>query len=73
MKVKNGDSTCLAEKRDEVEGEASKKPTSCFKIGRDAPIYKGQIFQDIGYLGNMKAIQEILGDTYQFPDDVLHT
>jgi hypothetical protein len=43
---------------------------SRFKLARDAPICEGQLFDDIGYLGDTKATRDILLGTYQFPSDM---
>ena len=40
-----------------------------FKLARDAPICSGQLFDDVGYLGDTKATRDILMGSYVFPPD----
>jgi hypothetical protein len=66
----NGEPNRLYETREEVEEQASKKLTARFKIARDAPISEGQLFDDIGYLGDTASTKAILEGTYKFPPNM---
>jgi hypothetical protein len=46
------------------------KLSNRFKLARDAPISKGQLFDDIGYLGDTACTKAILEGTYKFPPDM---
>lgn len=60
--------------QEEVEEQASKQLTARFKLARDAPISKGQLFNDIDYLGDTACTKAILEGTYEFtPDMCPHT
>ena len=56
----NGEADRLYETQEEVEEQASKKLTARFKIARDAPISQGQLFDDIGYLGDTASTKAII-------------
>ena len=72
IKVKGDDDAEdeIYETREEVEDHASRKLKARFKLARDAPISQGQLFDDIGYLGNTASTKAILEGTYEFPPDM---
>ena len=70
IKVKSDEGDRLFDTRDEVEKHAARRLTDRFKLARDAPISSGQLFDDIGYLGDTTATRAILEGTYEFPPEM---
>lgn len=56
--------------REGVEEQAARRLTDRFKLARDAPISQGQLFDDIGYLGDTSSTRAILEGTYDFPPEM---
>jgi hypothetical protein len=54
----------------EVEEQAACRLTDRFKLARDAPICSGQLFDDIGYLGDTQCTKAILEGTYAYPPEM---
>jgi hypothetical protein len=52
-----------------VEQGAASVLQERFCLGRRAPMCSGQLFSDIGYIGDTAATQSILEGTYSFPPD----
>ncbi len=40
-----------------------------FRLAYSVPCYRRQIFDDLGFMGNMKCAQQILEGTYEYPPD----
>jgi hypothetical protein len=72
IKVKGDDGADdeLYETQEEVEEHATHKLKAQFKLARDAPISQGQLFDDIGYLGDTVSTKAILEGTNEFPPDM---
>jgi hypothetical protein len=54
----------------EVEEQTARRLTDRFKLARDAPICLGQLFDDIGYLGDTQCTKAILEGTYAYPPEM---
>jgi hypothetical protein len=40
-----------------------------FRLADSAPCYQGQLFDDLGFMGDTKCAQKILKETYDYPPD----
>ena len=40
-----------------------------FRLAHSAPCYRGQLFDDLGFMGDTECAQKILEGTYQYPPD----
>lgn len=60
----------IYETRAKVEEHSARKLTSRFKLARHTSIEEGQLFDDIGYLGDTTSTRAILEGTYEFPPDM---
>ena len=54
---------------DEILGQLSSHFAQRFRLAFSAPCHNGQLFSDIGFLGDTAAAQAILEGRYEFPDD----
>jgi hypothetical protein len=70
IKIKTAIGDVTYDTRQEVEEQAARKLTDRFKLARDAPISRGQLFDDIGYLGDTTSTRAILEGTYEFPPEM---
>jgi hypothetical protein len=70
VKIRQGDEDLLFNTQAGVEQQGARKLMDRFKLGRTAPISAGQLFDDIGYLGDTTSIQAILEGTYEFPPEM---
>ena len=43
-----------------------------FQLAYSAPCYRGQLFNDLGFMGDTKCAQQILKGTYEYPPDTRH-
>ena len=55
---------------DEVFQKVSTNLSECFRLAFSAPAYKGKLFDDIGFLGDIDVARQILEGTYVFPPDI---
>jgi hypothetical protein len=70
IKIKTAAGDVTYDTRQDVEEQAARKLTDRFKLARDAPISSGQLFDDIGYLGDTTSTRAILEGTYEFPPEM---
>jgi hypothetical protein len=47
----------------------SKHLSQQFRLPHSAPCYQGQLFDDLGFMGDTKCAQKILEGTYEYPPD----
>jgi hypothetical protein len=47
----------------------SKHLSQQFRLAHSAPCYQGQLFDDLGFMGDTKCAQKILERTYEYPPD----
>ena len=66
IRVKDKDGYTLYDTQSGVETHAPRLLVGRFKLARDAPICEGQLFDDIGYLGNTKVTSDNLLGNYPF-------
>jgi hypothetical protein len=43
--------------------------SECFCLAYSAPCYKGQLFDDLGFMGDTECSKQILEGTYEYPSD----
>lgn len=70
IKIKTDEEDLLFDTQSGVEQQASRKLTDRFKLARGAPISSGQLFDDVGYLGDSTSTRAILEGTYEFPPEM---
>ena len=70
IKIKQGEVDLLFDTWEGVEEQAARKLTDRFKLGRDAPISSGELFDDIGYLGDTTLTRAILEGSYEYPPEM---
>jgi hypothetical protein len=70
IKIKTDGEDLLFNTQAGVEEQASRKLTDLFKLACGAPISSGQLFDDIGYLGDTTSTRAILEGTYECPPDM---
>ena len=54
---------------DEIFGKVSSHLAQRFRLAFSAPCHRGQLFDDIGFLGDTAAARDILQGAYEFPPD----
>jgi hypothetical protein len=47
----------------------SKHLSQHFRLAHSAPCYQGQLFNDLGFMGDTKCAQKILKEMYKYPPD----
>jgi hypothetical protein len=47
----------------------SKHLSQQFRLAHSAPCYQGQLFDDLGFMGDTKCAQKILKGMYKYPPD----
>jgi hypothetical protein len=70
IKIKQGEVDYIFDTQEGVEEQVARKLTDWFKLGCDAPISSGQLFDDIGYLGDTTSTRAILEGTYEYPPEM---
>jgi hypothetical protein len=53
----------------EMFEHTSKHLSQRFRLAHSAPCYQGQLFDDLGYMGDTKCARKILKGTYEYPPD----
>jgi len=43
--------------------------SQCFRLAHSAPSYRGQLFDDLGFTGDIECAQKIFEGTYKYPPD----
>ena len=70
VKVKTADGgTEEFKTEEEVFTQVSKSLTERFRLAFTAKCHEGQLFDDIGFIGDTAAARQILAGTYVFPAD----
>jgi hypothetical protein len=50
-------------------GHTSDHLSECFRFAYSAPCYLGQLFDNLGFMGDTECSQQILEGTYEYPPD----
>jgi hypothetical protein len=53
----------------EVVAHTANHLSNQFRLAYSAPCYRGQLFDDLGFMGDTKCEQQILKGTYEYPLD----
>ncbi len=61
IKTYNTEQEVVAHTADHLSGR--------FRVAYSAPCYRGQLFDDLGFMGDTKCAQQILEGTYEYPPD----
>jgi hypothetical protein len=54
----------------EVVGHTFDHLSECFRLAYSAPCYQGQLFDDLGFMGDTECSQQILEGRYEYPPDL---
>ena len=65
---KTGEKT-VHEGEEEVHGVLSTNIATRYSQGNNSPFLSGQLLGDLGYMGERTAVEDILKDTYVFPEE----
>jgi hypothetical protein len=67
VRVQSGPIVTTYDTKTEVVGHTSDHLFECFQLAYSAPCYPGQLFNDLGFIGDTECSQQILEGTYEYP------
>ena len=69
IRVQSGQTTETYSTEQEVFDHTAEHLSKRFCLAYSAPCYKGQLFDNLGYMGDTECSQQILDGTYEYPPD----
>ncbi len=69
VRVQSGPIVTTYDTKTEVVGHTSDHLSERFWLAYSAPCYHGQLFDDVGFMGDTECSQQILEGTYEYPPD----
>ena len=67
--VQSGPIVTTCDTETEVVGHTSDHLSECLRLAYSAPCYRGQLFDDLGFMGDTECSQQILEGMYEYPPD----
>ena len=69
VRVQSGPLVTTHNTKDAVVAHTSDHLSERFRLAYSAPCYRGQLFDDLGFMGDTECSQQILEGTYDYPPD----
>jgi hypothetical protein len=69
IRVQSGPDIKTYDTEQEVVAHTAGHLLECFRLAYSAPCYRGQLFDDLGFMGGTVCAQQILKRTYDYPPD----